>query len=148
MPIVPAVRSAAATRRHDAGKDRARLGPRHEAVAVDACGDVGSRQRERFAQVERGRELGDGVAPGGDFLRRGRVRQPVGERFLAGARPRQRQQLEQRAAAEDVQVVGVQMTVVAKTVARLAGAGPPILDAREAALVELNGRVVPRNARE
>ena len=65
--------------------------------------------------------------------------QPRRQRLLAGACARDRQQLEERAAAEEVEVVGVEVPVVAKAVAGFAGSGPPVLDTREAALVKLNG---------
>ena len=65
--------------------------------------------------------------------------QPCREGVFAGARPRDRQQLEERAAAEQVEVVRVEMPVVGEAVAGCAAADPSVLDARQAALVEGDG---------
>ena len=62
--------------------------------------------------------------------------QPAGKLGFAGARARDGEQLEERAVAEQVKVVRVEMVVVAKTLARFAGARPAVLDSSESSLVE------------
>ena len=119
-------------------ENRWRLRPRDERLAVDAGPHVGAGQRHALAQVERRGQLGDGLAAGVNLERRGGRRQPRRERFFAGARACDREQLEQRPAAEQVEVIGVQVVGVHEAVTRLARPRPPILDARSPALVEVN----------
>jgi hypothetical protein len=62
--------------------------------------------------------------------------QPLRERFFAGPRTCNREQLEERSRPEEVEVVGKQVAVVPKPVAGLSGSHPAVLDARQAPLVE------------
>src|SRR4030095_6048103 len=48
-------------------------------------------------------------------------------------RARNRQQLEERAAAEQIEVVRIQMVIVTKAIARFTNADPAVLDSTEAA---------------
>jgi hypothetical protein len=118
------------------GEDRRAFGPRDEGVSIDSGLHGRARARQRLAQIELWRQLAHRLLPGGDFGRPGRLLQPAGQRFLPGLCPGNRQQLEQRAAAEQIQVGRVQVAVVAEALARFAAASPAIFDARQAALVE------------
>ena len=62
------------------------------------------------------------------------------QRLLAGPGPCRRQQLEQAAAAENVEIVGVWMLGLAEAIAGVAFADPLVGHAGEAAFVEGDGR--------
>ncbi len=100
--------------------------------------NVSPGQRQRFAQIEERSKLLDGLLPFGDLLRRGGRGQPASELRFAGARPGDRQQLEERAGAEQIEIVRVQVVVVAKAIAGRAGARPAVFDSGQASLVERN----------
>ena len=87
-------------------------------------------------QVERGTELPHGLLPRAHFGRLGGRCQPSCECLLAGVGASQRQQLEQRPGAEQIEIVGIDVTVVAETLARLAASSPAIFEPRQSALVE------------
>jgi hypothetical protein len=112
------------------------LGPLDQPLGLHAGIDVDAGQCELFAQVQFGSEFRDCLLPRVNFTRiRGRF-QPAGQRRLAGARARDRQQLEERALAEQVEIVRVRMVIVAKAIAGLPAADPAVLEPRQAALVE------------
>ena len=75
----------------------------------------------------------------GNVGRSSRRCQPSGERRFSGARACDRQQLEQRTMAEQVEVVRVEVVVIAKAIAWLARARPAVLDSSQAAFVERDG---------
>ena len=53
-----------------------------------------SGQRQGFPEIEGRSQLADGLLPRPDFVRRRRMLQPLRQRFFAGARARNREQLE------------------------------------------------------
>jgi len=110
--------------------------PGQQLVRVHAGANLGASQRERLAQVERLAQLLHAFVSGPDCCGRRRVFQPPGKRLLAGAGLGQRQQLEQRSPAEQVQIGRVQMLIVQKSFARLAGPDPAIFQPRQALVVE------------
>ena len=75
-----------------------------------------------FAQLGHRRKLGHRALARQDLGCRCRVLQPGGERFLAHSRPRNREQLEQRATAEQVEVSRVQVRRVGTDTAAAVGA--------------------------
>ena len=118
--VVVAIVSSTATKRIQGGpRTRGALGPCDQQLTFNAGPDVVSCQRERLAQVERRRELANRVLAYEDFRRRCRIFQPPRQRLFARARAGDGQQLEERAAAEEIEVVGVKVFVVAKAIARL-----------------------------
>ncbi len=90
----------------------------------------------RFAQVEGGHELPNGLLAQAHFVGRRRTKQPGGDRLLTGTRPRRRQQLEQAAASEQVEVVGVEMVGWPEAVSRLGAAHPLVAEPPDSAFVE------------
>ena len=97
---------------------------------------VGTRQSEAFSKVQRGAELGDRLLPHSNLGGVGRRGQPPGERFFTGPRASERQQLEERPAAEEIQVVRIHVVIVTKPIAGLTRAYPPVFEPCQAALVE------------
>ena len=91
---------------------------------------------EALAKIQRRRELGDGLLPCADLGRLRRSRQPARQRLFAGAGARYGEQLEERPAPEQVEIVRIHVTIVTEAVAGLAGSHPAILQTCEAALVE------------
>lgn len=73
-----------------------------------------------------------------NLVNRRRSLQPLGQRLLAGGRPRQAEKLEERPAAEQVEIVRVGVALISEAIAALARALPSILDARQSAFVEGN----------
>jgi len=98
--------------------------------------DVGAEQRQVLAQIEARAQLVHCRLARADLVGRRGGEQPGGQRLLAGSRARGAQQLEQRAAPEQIQVVGVGMGGWAEALARLATAGPRVLQPIKAAPVE------------
>ena len=113
-----------------------RLGPLEEAIGLHARTDVGSRQRELLPKIQRRAELLDGLLPGLDFGNTGTRRQPSCQRLFAGTCSRQGEQLEQRAAAKQIEIVRVDVIVVAKSIAGLAGSNPAVLEPGQTTLVK------------
>jgi hypothetical protein len=114
------------------------LGPGQEAPLLHLSLDVGPRHRQRLTQIQPRRQLGQRLLArhhrGG-----GRRRlQPVGQLLLADRGARHRQQREHRALAEQIQVGGVGVAVVAEALAVVGrgAVGPGAVDAGKAALVE------------
>ena len=103
---------------------------------MHAGGDLTASHRQLFAQIEQRSKLRDGFLPGGNVGRGSRRCQPSGERRFSGPRACDRQQLEQRTMAEQVEVVRVEVVVIAKAIAWLARARPAVLDSSQAAFVE------------
>ena len=125
-----------------------RLGPIEEAIGLHARTDVGSCQRELLPKIQRRAELLDGLLSRLNLGGIGGRRQPACKRVLAGTRSRQREQLEQRAAAEQIEIVRVDVTIVAKSIAGLAGPYPAVLEPGQTALVKSDSPDVPRRASE
>ena len=126
-------------------EQRRRFRPRHQLVAVHARSDVGPGKRDGFAQIQEWRALGDGLLPRRDLRRHCRRCQPARKPRFAGARASDGEKLEEGAVAEQVEVVRVQMAVVAKALARFARTLPSVFDSSESALVKGNrpGSPVP-----
>ena len=114
------------------------IGPGGERLAMHARPHVRAGQRQALAQIQGRCELGDRLASRPNLRRRGRAGEPCGERLFSGAGSRDREQLEERAAAKQVKVVGVEVMIVHESVAGLACPRPPILETGYAALVEEN----------
>src|SRR5688572_16362419 len=102
---------------------------------MDAAAHVDRGATKRFPQVKGRGQLSDGRLTRTDFIGRGRPREPGRERFLAGRRRGNRQEFEQRAATEEIEIVRVEMPLVPEPLPRFTGANPAILDARQPALV-------------
>src|SRR6185295_1143730 len=94
-----------------------RLGPIEETIGLNAGTDVGSAQRELLSKIQGRAELLDGVLSRLNLGRIGRGRQPSCKQFFAGTRPRQREQLEQRTAAKQIEIVRVDVCIIAKSIA-------------------------------
>ena len=124
--------------RPEGRQQRRRFRPADELVAMHRRRDVGPGQRQRLAQIERAEQARRRPAA----VRRSRparlAMSASRELRFAGARPGDRQQLEERSAAEQVEVVRVEVVVVAKAIAGRAGARPAVLDSGQASLVERN----------
>src|SRR3954471_15776196 len=103
---------------------------------MNASTNVGARQRQRLAQVEGVAKFVERRVTCLDGDRSRRVLQPAGKRLLSGASPRQREQLEQRSATEQIEVGGIEMLVLEEPFARVPGSGPAIFETRQAAVVE------------
>ena len=103
---------------------------------VDRRVRVFARQSEVFPEVEPGPEFLDGRLPQPQFFDRRGAKQPTRESFLARAEPRCRDQLEQRAGAEEVEVLRIGVRGVVEAQASFALAVPAVLDARQAFIVE------------
>ena len=65
-----------------------------------------------------------------------RCQKPARQRFLARAGSRDGEQLEERRRSEQIEIVGVEMIRIAEALTVFTAAGPAILDARKAAVVE------------
>ena len=113
-----------------------RLGPLEEAIGLHARTHVGSCQRELLPKIQRRAELLDGLLPRLNLGSIGTRRQPSCKRLFACARSRQGEQLEQRAAAEQIEIVRVDVIVIAKSIAGLAGSNPAVLEPGQATLVK------------
>ena len=113
-----------------------RLGPLEETAGPDALANLRSRHREMLPQVERGPSSRTASCRA-HFGRLGGRCQPSCECLLAGVSASQRQQLEQRPGAEQIEIVGIDVTVVAETLAWLAASSPAIFEPRQSALVDL-----------
>ena len=115
---------------------RRRAGPGSKCSGIDASTYFGAEARQILAQIELRSKLRHGRLPRARLVESGRREQPGGERLLAHPRARRREQLEERALPEEVEVCGIEMRRIEEALARLSAAGPAILEAREAALVE------------
>ena len=126
--------------RHRRCEQRRRFGPADELVAVHAGRDVSAGHRQRL-RADRAAERTPRRPPAVAAISAGAAG-AVSQRasvVFAGARARDRQQLEERTVAEQVEVVRVEVVVVAKTIAGLARACPAVLDSGQAAFVERDG---------
>ncbi len=86
---------------------------------------------------ERAAKLGHRRLPRPDDLRRSRREQPTGQRILPHARAGTAEQFEDGALAEQVEVFAIGVKGVAVALAGFAGAHPAVLQAVQAALVEI-----------
>ena len=102
---------------------------------------AGPGQRESLSKIEGRAQFIGRSLPRVNFGRVGGRLQPPCERFFACARSRQRQELEKRAAAEQVQVVGIHVIVVAKSLALLSASCPAVLEPGQPAFVESDAPV-------
>ena len=114
------------------------LGPVEKAIGLDARPNVGPRDCQLLLEIQGGGELLDRCLARLDLAGIRRCRQPPGQHGLARPRPSQRQQFEQRAAAEQVEVVCIHMAVVSEALSGLTGACPAILQSCHASLVEFD----------
>src|SRR5439155_8470353 len=103
------------------------VGPLQQCFGVNARPDVGAGKGEMLQKIEPGRQLVDRLLAGTYGVGRGRRQQPTGKRLLAGARSCDREQFEQRAAAEEVEVVCIQVVVVLEAITWFTGADPAVL---------------------
>ena len=113
---------------------------------MNAGADPGAGQCQVLPQIEPLRQFAHGVLARQDFVTRRRHRQPAGERLLAGLGACDGKQLEERRRTENIEVVGIQVVVIAKPFPVLTGADPAILDPGQPPFVERDGSfgVVPR----
>jgi len=132
----PAVSTAATPPQPATFKHGCAFGPGDEHVAIDARPDVCAGQRHGLAQVERRCQLRDRVLPVVHFVQRGRLFEPFRQSLFTRTRTGDREQLEAGAPPEEVQVVGVQVMLVAEPLAWFTGADPAVLDPTEAEFVE------------
>ena len=117
-------------------QDRRALAPRGQGLGADAGAKILADQGEFLAEVEHGAELGDGLLASADLVGGSGLEEPAGQGTLAGPGAAGRQQFEQGAAAEQVEVVAVRVLGVGEALASHALARPAVLDARQAALIE------------
>ena len=122
------------------------LRPSEQRLGMHVGSDVERGAPERFPQIQCGRQLGDGALPRADLLNSGGRFQPCGKRFLPRRRSRNGQELEQRAAAEQVQIVRVQVVFIGEAIARVSSSDPAILDPRQATFVERDSAARRREA--
>jgi hypothetical protein len=117
---------------------------------VEVADDLVSRQRETLPQVDLGPELVHRRLTPADVVRRRGVEQPPRQQLLAAAEPRARDQLKERAVAEEIEVRRVGMFVGKMGQPFRSGPVPAPFDAGQAAPVEIGGAPrgfpLPKNA--
>ena len=134
---ISASRSAATAVRRPA-EDAGGFAPVGERTRVDPRADVARPRSSRSSRrSSRGPQLGHGLVPLADDLRRRRGEQPGGQRLLAGPGPRRAEPLEQRAVAEQVEVGRIGVIEVEEPLPRDPGPGPGAVDPLQPLLVEL-----------
>jgi hypothetical protein len=113
-----------------------RLCPCDQTIGLHRRANVGARERQLFSKVEGAGDLHDRLLPLANLGGVRRRPQPPGKRVFACTRAREREQLEERAAAEQIHIVRVRVTILAESVAGLASTHPTIFEPGETALVE------------
>ena len=101
--------------------------------------DARAQNGEIFSKIETSAQLSDGFLPGEKFRRRRRLGEPSRQRFLAGPRSGGAQQFEQRAFAKEVEVLRVEMRVVAKYFRGRTPADPAIVNPRQSIFIKHHG---------
>ena len=114
--------------------------PRAQGASVHDDRAGGSGHGHPLAEVDRGAKLCHRLLPREDLVGSCAPEQPRGERRFPLTRPRRREQFEHRRLSEQIEIQRVGVVLVAEAPARLAGADPPVLESREAALVVRDGR--------
>jgi len=122
--------------------------PGAQCVGVHSRADIVAEQRDLFAQVELRRELRHGLLPRAHCVRGRGGAEPVGQRPFTRACPGDTQQLEQRSAPEDVEILSVGVVRVPKALSRLSPPHPAPLQTREPRLVERDGALAVAPATE
>ena len=128
---------------HGAAKHNRRLRPAPEQARMHADTELVAHHRDLLAQIQVRRQFARRVLPRPDHVRHRRFEQPPRERLFAGMRPRRREQLEEAAAAENVQIFSVEMRRRRKVRAVAAAADPAMRQPIQAALVEGGGQSRP-----
>ncbi len=111
--------------------------PGRRLAAIEGGGHLPAEDGETLAHGDQGRELGNRGLPPADLGDVGRRQQPSGQARAAGTGPRRAKQLEERALAEEVEVVRehVRLGTVVSSVA--SGSRPRIREPAQPLLVEL-----------
>ena len=115
---------------------RRRPAPARQQIGLPPGTELVAEQRQVFPEIEQGLQLADGLLSGVQVGCRGRGQQPPRQGFFPRSDAGGRQQLEQRPAAEEVEVRSVRMIRDQKPLARLARARPRVGDTSDACLVE------------
>ena len=113
--------------------------PAHQGGRVEARANVVAEQAEILAQLESPAQLAHGSLAFADDGRRARCEQPAGQLLLTGWGARGEEKLEERAAAEQVEIVGVGVRCFEFTLPIRSGAGPLVADAGNSSLIERGG---------
>ena len=140
--IAPAIASAASASpagRTAPGRSGAASPQAASPARIDAGAHVLAEHGEVLAQIQARRERGHRALAGAGLGRRGRVEEPRGEPLLAGTRARGADELEQRAAAEQIEIERVGVRGIRKPIAGVPGAREPPVHAGERGLVERDG---------
>src|SRR5215831_11746337 len=95
-----------------------------------------SKHSKVFTKIDIAAKFINGFLPPSDLGRSSGTPQPIRERLFSGKSARQRQELKQGPFAEEVQVGRIRVVFVNVPVAWIAGSDPPVLDARQSALIE------------
>ena len=123
--------------RRPAGLDERRCAaPARQQIRMATCAHLVPEQREVFAQVDERLQLADGVLPSAHFRDVRRREQPSRECLFPRANAGRRQQLEERAAPEQIEVGRIGVIGNEEPLARFAGPGPRVGHTRDALLVE------------
>ena len=112
------------------------LAPGCECVGVESRPHLGPQHGQVLAQVELFAELGDGDLALADLGGRSRLAKPARQGLLTRRGLGATQSFEQRAAAEDVQVLGIRVGGVLEALAGVAAAREGAVEIGQAALVE------------
>ncbi|MGB2887582.1 MAG: hypothetical protein WBC04_07810 [Candidatus Acidiferrales bacterium] len=115
------------------------FGPGGEFIGFDGSANVGTEDRQVLSQIESLPQFGDGRVTLGDVVNWGGHQKPVREAVFAHPGSRDREKLEQPAAAEKVEVGGVNMIRIGEAATGCAGACPAIFDSGQASLIECLG---------
>jgi len=121
------------------GELERRLRPVDELLGVDGCLEGFAGDCHGFAEVETIAKIGDGAVPLVDGIEGCGAKEPVGEGVLTHAGSGDGEKFEEAAAAEEIEVGGVEMFGGVEAVSGGAMALPLVLDAGEAETVELYG---------
>ena len=100
------------------------MAPGGDIVGVDGGADIVAHEGELFAEIDAGAEFGDGLLAGGDFTGIAGGEEPFGESRFAGGGADGGEKFEERSAAEEIEIVGVDVFGIAESVALIAFADP------------------------
>jgi hypothetical protein len=110
---------------------------------VHAITHLGGEPCEVLAQVQPWQHVAHRVLPRAHVTQRGGCRQPGRQRLFSRPGARCAEQLEQRASPEHVEVAGIQVRLVQEPLAGVAAARPPVLQPRQALVIERGGSLRP-----
>jgi hypothetical protein len=115
------------------------FGPTREGFGVDADLEIFAKDGYLFAEVEAGAKFGECGVALLEVGNGGWREEPRGEGIFAHAGAGEREEFEETAGAEEVEIGGVEAGVGVDAFAGLASARPAVFDAGEALAVEVYG---------